>query len=45
MLQDELTNALASMRVDYDQIQVKDLDTSKNPMLEKRKQKAGAAKK
>lgn len=41
-VQDELTNALASMRVDYEQVQVKELDSSKNPMLEKRKQKAAA---
>jgi serine/threonine protein kinase len=39
-VQDEMTNALASMRVDYDQIQIKNLDESKNPMLEKRKKQA-----
>jgi hypothetical protein len=32
------------MRVDYDQVQVKHLDESKNPMLEKRKKKKGSAK-
>jgi len=37
MLQDEMTSALASMRVDYDQIQIKRLEDSNNPILVKRK--------
>ena len=32
------------MRIDYDAIQVKHLDDTKNPILEKRKKKAAAAK-
>jgi mitogen-activated protein kinase-activated protein kinase 2 len=39
-VQDELTNALTTMRVDYDQVHVKHLDDSKNKILEKRKKKA-----
>lgn len=39
-VQDEMTNALATMRVDYDAIQVKTLEDSKNPILQKRKKKA-----
>lgn len=35
-----MTNALATMRVDYDAIQVKTLEDSKNPILQKRKKKA-----
>uniref|UniRef100_UPI00358E604F uncharacterized protein n=1 Tax=Myxine glutinosa TaxID=7769 RepID=UPI00358E604F len=35
----ELTNALATMRVDYDQVQIKCLDESSNPLLEKRRQR------
>jgi len=37
MLQDEMTQALATMRVDYDQCQIKRLEDSNNPMLAKRK--------
>ena len=35
-----MTNALATMRVDYDQAHIKNLDESRNPILEKRKRKA-----
>jgi mitogen-activated protein kinase-activated protein kinase 2 len=34
-----MTNALATMRVDYDQIHIKNLDDSKNPILMKRRKK------
>lgn len=42
-VQEEMTNALATMRVDYDQIHIKKLDDSKNPILQKRRKKAQAA--
>ncbi|MEQ2264132.1 MAP kinase-activated protein kinase 3, partial [Xenotaenia resolanae] len=32
-----MTSALATMRVDYDQVKIKDLDTSNNPLLNKRR--------
>lgn len=32
-----MTTALATMRVDYDQVKIKDLDTSNNPLLNKRR--------
>ncbi|XP_012719293.1 MAP kinase-activated protein kinase 2 isoform X1 [Fundulus heteroclitus] len=32
-----MTSALASMRVDYDQVKIKDLDMSNNPLLNKRR--------
>lgn len=32
-----MTSALATMRVDYDQVKIKDLDTSNNPLLKRRK--------
>jgi hypothetical protein len=38
-----MTNALATMRVDYDQIQIKNLSESKNPILDKRKKQQAAA--
>lgn len=38
-----MTSALATMRVDYDQVKIKDLDTSSNPLLNKRRKKAAAA--
>jgi len=44
-VQDEMTNALATMRVDYDQIQIKNLDDSSNRLIEKRKRKSAAEKK
>jgi hypothetical protein len=34
-----MTNALATMRVDYEQCQIKNLADSDNPMLKKRKLK------
>ncbi|KAH3881508.1 MAP kinase-activated protein kinase 2-like [Dreissena polymorpha] len=40
-VQDEMTNALATMRVDYDQINIKSLDESQNPILQKRRKKTG----
>lgn len=36
-LQEGMTSALATMRVDYDQVKIKDLDTSNNPLLNKRR--------
>ncbi|XP_041080863.1 MAP kinase-activated protein kinase 2-like isoform X1 [Polyodon spathula] len=39
-VKEEMTNALATMRVDYDQVKIKDLDTSSNPLLNKRRKKA-----
>lgn len=36
-----MANALATMRVDYDQLQIKKLGESKNKLLEKRKKKMG----
>ncbi|XP_074646139.1 MAP kinase-activated protein kinase 2-like [Tubulanus polymorphus] len=38
-VQDEMTNALATMRVDYEQIHIKNLDDSNNPILKKRRMK------
>lgn len=39
-----MTSALATMRVDYDQVKIKDLDMSNNPLLNKRRQRpAGGA--
>ncbi len=38
-----MTNALATMRVDYDQIHLKDIDKSRNKMLEKRRKKRESA--
>jgi len=35
-----MTNALATMRVDYDQVHMKKLEDSNNPILKKRRQKA-----
>jgi mitogen-activated protein kinase-activated protein kinase 2 len=43
-VQDELTNALATMRVDYDQAPIKKLDESANALIMKRKQKAAGKK-
>lgn len=34
-----MTSALATMRVDYDQVKIKDLDTSNNPLLNKRRKR------
>ncbi|KAF3856414.1 hypothetical protein F7725_017137 [Dissostichus mawsoni] len=38
-VKEEMTSALATMRVDYDQVKIKDLDTSNNPLLNKRRQR------
>lgn len=38
-VQDEMTRSLAEMRVDYDQVQIKTLDKSNNPLLNKRRKK------
>ncbi|XP_058856025.1 MAP kinase-activated protein kinase 2-like isoform X2 [Acipenser ruthenus] len=38
-VKEEMTSALATMRVDYDQVKIKDLDTSSNPLLNKRRKK------
>jgi mitogen-activated protein kinase-activated protein kinase 2 len=35
-----MANALATMRVDYDQVHLKAIKDSKNPILEKRRKKA-----
>nr|XP_020463572.1 MAP kinase-activated protein kinase 2-like [Monopterus albus] len=45
-VKEEMTSALATMRVDYDQVKIKDLDTSNNPLLNKRRKRprpAGAS--
>lgn len=34
-----MTSALATMRVDYDQVKIKDLDMSNNPLLSKRRKR------
>uniref|UniRef100_T1IP72 non-specific serine/threonine protein kinase n=1 Tax=Strigamia maritima TaxID=126957 RepID=T1IP72_STRMM len=36
-VQEEMTRSLATMRVDYDQIHIKDLENSNNPLLKKRR--------
>jgi mitogen-activated protein kinase-activated protein kinase 2 len=41
-VQDEMTRSLATMRVDYDHIHLKNLDKSNNPLLQKRKRKEEA---
>lgn len=38
-VQDEMTRSLATMRVDYDQVQIKTLENSNNPLLKKRRKK------
>ena len=40
--QEEMTNALATMRVDYDQIHIKDINVSNNPLIAKRRKKAAS---
>lgn len=40
-VQDEMTRSLATMRVDYDQVQIKTLENSNNPLLNKRRKRAG----
>lgn len=38
-VKEEMTSALTTMRVDYDQVKIKDLDTSNNPLLNKRRKR------
>lgn len=38
-VQEEMTRSLATMRVDYDQVQIKALENSNNPLLNKRRKK------
>ncbi|TRY65343.1 hypothetical protein DNTS_017863 [Danionella cerebrum] len=42
-VKEEMTNALAMMRVDYEQIKIKALEDSSNPLLMKRRKKMAAA--
>lgn len=42
-VQDEMTRSLATMRVDYDQVQIKTLDNSNNALLNKRRKKGTTA--
>ncbi|KAL5237636.1 hypothetical protein ACI65C_005046 [Semiaphis heraclei] len=39
-VQEEMTRSLATMRVDYDQVNIKSLNTSNNSLLNKRRKKA-----
>ncbi|KAL5013775.1 hypothetical protein ScPMuIL_008045 [Solemya velum] len=39
-VQEEMTNALATMRVDYDMCAIKNLEDTNNPILKKRKKKS-----
>ncbi|XP_030641118.1 MAP kinase-activated protein kinase 2-like [Chanos chanos] len=41
-VKEEMTNALATMRVDYDQIKIKTIEDSSNPLLLKRRKKAAS---
>lgn len=41
--QEEMTSALATMRVDYEQIKIKTIEDSSNPLLTKRRKKASSA--
>ena len=41
--QEEMTSALATMRVDYEQIKIKTIADSTNPLLTKRRKKANNA--
>ncbi|XP_044129210.1 MAP kinase-activated protein kinase 3 [Bufo gargarizans] len=40
-VKEEMTSALATMRVDYDQVKIKDLNSSTNRLLNKRRKKQG----
>ncbi|KAJ8377499.1 hypothetical protein AAFF_G00259670 [Aldrovandia affinis] len=42
-VKEEMTSALATMRVDYEQIKIKTIEDSSNPLLMKRKKKANNA--
>ncbi|CAH1378048.1 hypothetical protein MTP99_019422 [Tenebrio molitor] len=39
-VQEEMTRSLATMRVDYDQVQIKTLENSNNPLLNKRRKRS-----
>lgn len=41
-VQEEMTRSLATMRVDYDTLTIKTLDTANNPLLNKRRHRSGA---
>ncbi|XP_038871935.1 MAP kinase-activated protein kinase 2-like [Salvelinus namaycush] len=41
-VKEEMTSALSTMRVDYDQVKIKDLDTSNKPLLNKRRKRTAA---
>lgn len=41
-VKDELTKALATMRVNYDGVKIKEVQASNNPLLQRRKQKGGS---
>lgn len=43
VVQEEMTSALATMRVDYEQIKIKTIEDSTNPLLTKRRKKANNA--
>lgn len=38
-VQEEMTRSLATMRVDYDQVHIKNLDNTNNPLLNKRRKR------
>nr|CAD7406714.1 unnamed protein product [Timema cristinae]CAD7430758.1 unnamed protein product [Timema monikensis] len=40
-VQEEMTRSLATMRVDYDQVHIKSLDNTNNPLLNKRRKNKG----
>lgn len=42
-VQEEMTRSLATMRVDYDQVNIKSLNTSNNPLLNKRRKKGSTS--
>ncbi|XP_041837112.1 MAP kinase-activated protein kinase 2-like isoform X2 [Melanotaenia boesemani] len=42
-VKEEMTSALATIRVDYDQVKIKDLDISNNPLLNKRRKRPEGA--
>lgn len=42
-VQEEMTRSLATMRVDYDQVNIKSLNTSNNPLLNKRRKKGSGS--
>ncbi|XP_022204639.1 MAP kinase-activated protein kinase 2 [Nilaparvata lugens] len=42
-VQEEMTRSLATMRVDYDQVRIKTINNSNNPLLNKRRKKSAAS--